>query len=208
MAHPVSILEAHSGSIKGLHLEARSGDSSTVAVASTLASLSNLRKDLSLLPPSSQNGKDVKQGSEVPILPAANGLTEKDDLDTDMKDASDDNDEPGVLVDEKNDVISPGVENGNLNLDNVALDSVDAESGKVRPLLQVLAGSSASDFDLSGSISKIFEEQRNFRELFKDFDPPTSALTRGQTFKNALQQGVVDFNTIDVTFDNFPYYLW
>ncbi|KAK4732251.1 hypothetical protein R3W88_025239 [Solanum pinnatisectum] len=209
LAHPVSILEAHSGSIKGLHLEARSGDPSTVAVASTLASLSNLRKDLSLLPPSSQNDKDVKQGSEVPILPAASGLslTEKDDLDTDMKDASDGNDEPGVLVDEKNDVISPGIENGNLNLDNVVLDSVDAEIGKVQPLLQVLAGSSASEFDSSGSISKIFEEQRNFRELLKDIDPPISALTRHQTFKNALQQGVVDFNTIDVTFENFPYYL-
>ncbi|KAH0638097.1 uncharacterized protein [Solanum tuberosum] len=209
LAHPVSILEAHSGSIKGLRLEARSGDPSTVAVASTLASLSNLRKDLSLLPPSSQNDKDVKQGSEVPILPAASGLslTEKDDLDTDMKDASDGNDEPGVLVDEKNDVISPGIENGNLNLDNVVLDSVDAEIGKVQPLLQVLAGSSASEFDLSGSISKIFEEQRNFRELLKDIDPPISALTRRQTFKNALQQGVVDFNTIDVTFENFPYYL-
>ncbi|KAK6780777.1 hypothetical protein RDI58_022961 [Solanum bulbocastanum] len=209
LAHPVSILEAHSGSIKGLHLEARSGDPSTVAVASTLASLSNLRKDLSLLPPSSQNDKDVKQGSEVPILPAASGLslTEKDDLDTDMKDASDGNDEPGVLVDEKSDVISPGIENGNLNLDNVVLDSVDAEIGKVQPLLQVLAGSSASEFDLSGSISKIFEEQRNFRELLKDIDPPISALTRHQTFKNALQQGVVDFNTIDVTFENFPYYL-
>ncbi|KAL3359368.1 hypothetical protein AABB24_016104 [Solanum stoloniferum] len=209
LAHPVSILEAHSGSIKGLRLEARSGDPSTVAVASTLASLSNLRKDLSLLPPSSQNDKDAKQGSEVPILPAASGLslTEKDDLDTDMKDASDGNDEHGVLVDEKNDVISPGIENGNLNLDNVVLDSVDAEIGKVQPLLQVLAGSSASEFDLSGSISKIFEEQRNFRELLKDIDPPISALTRRQTFKNALQQGVVDFNTIDVTFENFPYYL-
>ncbi|XP_059295033.1 uncharacterized protein LOC132048122 isoform X1 [Lycium ferocissimum] len=206
-AHPVSILEAHSGSIKGLHLEARSGDPSTVAVASTLASLSNLRKDLSLLPPSSQNGKDVKQGSEVPILPAGSGVTEKDDLDTDMKDASECNDVPGVLVDEKNDVISPDVENGNLNLDNAALDSVDAEIGKVRPLLRVLAGSSASEFDLSGSISKIFEEKRNFRDLFKDFDPPISALTRRQTFKNALQQGVVDFTNIEVAFEKFPYYL-
>ncbi|KAM3326345.1 putative protein isoform X1 [Capsicum chacoense] len=207
LVHPVSVVEAHSGSIKGLHLEARSGDPSTVAVASTLASLSNLRKDLSLLSPSSQNGKDVKQGSEVPILPPVNGVREKDYLDTDMKDASDCNDVPGALMDEKNDVISPGVENGNLSLDNVALDSVDAEIGKVRPLLRVLAGSSASEFDLSGSISKIFEEQRNFRELLKDFDPPVSALTRRQTFKKALEQGVIDFNTIEVSFDNFPYYL-
>ncbi|XP_016464729.1 uncharacterized protein LOC107787644 isoform X1 [Nicotiana tabacum] len=205
-AHSVSILGAHSGSIKGLHLEARSRDPSTVAVASTLASLSNLPKELSLLPPSSQNGKDVKQSSEVPILPAASGVADKDDLDIDMKDASDCNDVPRVLVDEKNDVTSPDVGNGNLNLDNIALDSVDAEIGKVRPLLRVLAGSSASEFGLSG-ISKILEEQRDFRELFKDFDPPISALTRRQAFKNALEQGVLDFNNIEVSFENFPYYL-
>ncbi|KAM3382281.1 hypothetical protein P3S68_007854 [Capsicum galapagoense] len=156
-----NIVKAHSGSIKGLHLEVRSRDPPTVRVASTLAFLSNLQKDLSLLSPLYQNGKDVKQGSKVLTLPPVSGVREKY-LDTDMKDASDYNDVPGALMDEKNDMISPNVENGNLSLDNIALDSVDAEIGKVQPILRMLAGSSASAFDLSGSISKIFEKQRNF----------------------------------------------
>ncbi|PHU07237.1 hypothetical protein BC332_23726 [Capsicum chinense] len=192
LIHPISVVKAHSGSIKGLHLEVRSRDPSTVGVASTLLFLSNLQKDLSLLSPLYQNGKDVKQGSKVLTLPPVSGVREKY-LDTYIKDASDYNDVPSALMDEKNDVISPDVENGNLSLDNIALDSVDAEIGKVRPILRMLAGSSASAFDLSGSISKIFEEQRNFRELLKDFDPPVLALTRHQTSKNALDQGVIDF---------------
>lgn len=212
MPRSVSILEAHSGSVKGLHIEARSGDPSTVAVASTLASLSNFQKEPSLLPPSSQNGKDVKQSSEMPRLPAADGVADKHDLDTEMKDASDHSDLPGVSLCDKTGVISPHTGNENLNLDNGPLDSVDAEIGKIsgvaqelRPLLRVLAGS--SEFDLSGSISKILEERRGIRELFRDLDPPILTSTRRQAFKDALQQGVLDSKNIEVSFENFPYYL-
>ncbi|KAJ8559283.1 hypothetical protein K7X08_003341 [Anisodus acutangulus] len=208
MPHSVSILEAHSGSVKGLHIEGRSGDPSTVAVASALASLSNYQKESSLLPSSSQNGKDVKQGSEMPRLPAANGVADKHDFDAEMKDASDHSDLPGASLCEKTGVISPETENENLNLDGGALDSVDAEIGKIsgvaqelRPLLQVLAAS--SEFD---SISKILEERRGMREL-RDFDPPILTSTRRKAFKDALQQGVLDSKNIEVSFENFPYYL-
>ncbi|PHT80530.1 hypothetical protein T459_18582 [Capsicum annuum] len=208
----VGILEAHSGSVKGLHVEARSGDPSTVAVASTLASLSNFQKESSLLPSSSQNGKDMKQGSELPRLPAANGVADKHDLDAEMKDASDHSDLPDVSQCEKTGVISPDTRNENVNLDSGALDSVDAEIGKIsgvaqelRPLLRVLAGS--SEFDLSGSISKILEERRGIRELLRDFDPPILTSSRRQAFKDALQQGILDSKNIEVSFENFPYYL-
>ncbi|KAJ8527276.1 hypothetical protein K7X08_029753 [Anisodus acutangulus] len=208
MSHSVSILEAHSGSVKGLHIETRSGDPSTVAVASALTSLSNYQKESSLLPPSSQNGKDVKQGSEMPRLPAANGVVDKHDLDAEMKDASDNSDLPGVSLCEKTGVISPETGNENLNLDGGALDSVDAEIGKIsgvaqelRPLLRVLAGS--SEFD---SISKILEERRGMREL-RDFDPPIFTSTRRQAFKDALQHGVLNSKNIEASFENFPYYL-
>ncbi|XP_075075276.1 uncharacterized protein LOC107811247 [Nicotiana tabacum] len=212
LPHPISILEAHSGSVKGLHFEARSGDPSTVAVASALASLSNLEKELSLLPPSSQNGKDVKEGSEMSRLPAANGVADKHDLDIDMKDASDHSDLPGVLLREKTGVISPDTRNENMNLDG-ALDSDDAEIGKIsgaaqelRPLLHVLAGSSA-EFDLSGNFSRNFEERREICKLLRDFDPPILTSTRHQAFKDLLQQGLLDSKNIDVSFENFPYYL-
>ncbi|CAN4101181.1 unnamed protein product [Withania somnifera] len=210
LPHSVSILEAHSGSVKGLHIEARSGDPSAVAVASTLASLSNFQKELSLLPPSSQNSKDVKQSSELPRLPAADGVT--DDLDAEMKDAADHSDLPGVSLCEKTGVISPDTGNENLNLGSGALDSVDAEIGKIsgvaqelRPLLRVLAGS--SEFDLSGRIDKILEERRGIWELPRDFDPPILTSTRRQAFKDALQEGILDSQNIEVSFENFPYYL-
>ncbi|CAN4098235.1 unnamed protein product [Withania somnifera] len=191
----VSILEAHSGSVKGLHIEARSGDPSAVAVASTLASLSNFQKESSLLPPSSQNSKDVKQGSEMSRLPAADEVTDKHDLDAEMKDASDHSDLPGVSLCEKAAVISPDTGNENLNLDSGALDSVDAGIGKI------------SGFDLSGSISKILEERRGIRALLRDFDLPILTSTRQQAFKDALQEGVLDSKNIEVSFENFPYYL-
>ncbi|XP_031121843.1 uncharacterized protein LOC116024943 [Ipomoea triloba] len=208
MPPSVSILEAHSGPVKGVNFEARSGDPSTVAVASTLASLSNLKKELLLLPPSVCNDNDIKQGPEMPALPAASGEPDKHDLDCDMKDVSDHNDAP---LDEKSGAISPDSGNDNLNLENGAIDSYDGEIGKVtgapqelRPLIHMLAGSSTPEFDLSGNISRIIDQRR---ELLKDFDPLISMSTRRQAFKDGLQQTILDSNNIEVSFEDFPYYL-
>ncbi|KAK2990615.1 hypothetical protein RJ640_019895 [Escallonia rubra] len=213
MPPSVSILEAHNGPIKGLHFEARSRDPSAVAGASILASLSNLRKELSLLPPPSRNDDDMQP--EMPTLPSACELSDNHTLDADMKDASDLDDRGAVSLSDKAVVPSPDAVNENLNLDDVGLDaSVDAEFGKVpgathelRPLLRMLAGSSATDFDLSGRISKILDEQREIRELLKDLDPPVLMSTRRQAFKDGLQQGILDPSSIEVSFENFPYYL-
>lgn len=194
-----------------MHCEARSGDSSAVAVASTLASLSNLRKELSVLPPSG-NDDDVQQGSETPKLPSASGVSNNDVDDTEMKDSPDDNDRPGTG--EKTSVPSPNACNDNLNIDPVRVEPVDPEVGKleasaheIRPLLKALAGSAASEFDFSGSISKILDDQREIRELLKDFDTPVLTSTRRQAFKDVLHQGLLDPGNIDVSFENFPYYL-
>ncbi|KAL1559707.1 hypothetical protein AAHA92_10019 [Salvia divinorum] len=87
-AHPsVSILEAHDESKNGLHNEARSGETSAVAVASTLASLPHLTNKLSLIPPSSRNGEEVQQGSEIPSEPSTCKVSDNYIIDTDMEDA-------------------------------------------------------------------------------------------------------------------------
>ncbi|KAM7501228.1 hypothetical protein LguiB_000132 [Lonicera macranthoides] len=196
MPPSVSILEAHNGPIKGLQFEAGSGDPSALAGASVLASFSNLGKELSLVtPPRTDEDNRV--------------------MDAEMKDTSDDNDRAGASLSEK--AVVPSSDNGNENLNGntVGLDaSVDADIRKaseatheLRPLLRILAGSSASDFDLSGSISKILDERREIRELIKDFDPPISISTKRQAFKESLQQGVISSNDIEVSFENFPYYL-
>ncbi|GAV73866.1 AAA domain-containing protein [Cephalotus follicularis] len=167
----VSILEAQSAPIKGMHVEARSGDPSAVAGASILASLSNLRKDLSLLPPPTKTGVSSREKTVVP---------------------------PSDAADES------------LNLDGDAC--MDAHTGKVsgatyelRPLLRMLAGSSTSDL-LNNRISKILDEQREIREILKDLDPIMSS-TRRQAFKDGLQDGILNPECIEISFENFPYFL-
>ncbi|GMQ00054.1 hypothetical protein CsSME_00047293 [Camellia sinensis var. sinensis] len=211
MPPPLSILEAHGAPIKGLHLETRSGDAS---VASILESLSSLRKELSL-PPPSQDDVDVQQGSEMPMLPSACEVSDNRILGAEMKDTSDHDDGAGVSSSLKAVVPSPDAAIENPNLDSIGLDaSGDADIGKVsgeghewRPLLKMLAGLPTSEFGLSFSISKILGERREIRELLKDFDTPILESTRRQAFKDGLQEGILSANNIEVSFENFPYYL-
>ncbi|KAL7172155.1 hypothetical protein ACSBR2_031782 [Camellia fascicularis] len=215
MPPSLSILEAHGGPIKGLQFETRAGDASAVAGASILASLSNLQEELSLLPPPSRNDEDVQQGSEIPTLPSACDVSDNLILDSEMKDVSVRDDGTGGSSSEKAVVPSSDVTSENPNLDTIGLeDAGDADIGKIpgethelRPLLQMLARSPASEFDLSGSISKILDEQRENGELLKDFDSPMLASTMRQAFKDGLQEGIFTANNIEVSFENFPYYL-
>ncbi|GMP39746.1 hypothetical protein CsSME_00010458 [Camellia sinensis var. sinensis] len=132
-----------------------------------------------------------------------------------MNDASIHDDGTGGSSSEKVVVPSSDVTAENLNLDTIALeDTGDADIGKIpgethelRPLLQMLAGSPASEFDLSGSIFKIHDEQRENRELLKDLDSLMLASTMRQAVKDGLQEGIFSANNIEVSFENFPYYL-
>ncbi|XP_071716573.1 uncharacterized protein [Rutidosis leptorrhynchoides] len=191
VAPSVSILEAHD-SLKGLQLEARSRDQSAVAGASILASLSNIQKELSHLPPASRKGKSVPTRlTKQPSVCDDNHV-----IDTEMKDASVGNDNVAADVAPSSDkgVNETETENGN----------VPAATRELRPLLRMLAGSSASsEFD----ILKVLDEGREIRGLIKDIDPPVSLSARRQTYKDNLQQGIIDPENIEVTFDEFPYYL-
>lgn len=208
----MSILEAQSAPINGMQVEARSGDSSAVAGASILASLANLNKDLSLIPPPAKTGKNMQQNTDISSPSSGHG----DDIpDIEMKDSTN-NDEPaGAFTADKTVLASSTTINEDPKIDAVELNAnVDADVGKVaaatcklKPLLRMLAGS-CPEFDLSGSISKILEDQRELRELFKDVDAPTIlASTRRQAFKDSLQQRILNSENIDVSFESFPYYL-
>ncbi|GFQ05709.1 ATPase family aaa domain-containing protein 1 [Phtheirospermum japonicum] len=181
---PVGILEAHGGPVKGLHIEARSGDHSAVAVASTLASLSHL---------TSRNGEDAQQGSEIPSVPSACEVSDNCVVDTDMKDASI----------EKTSDPSPGVANGNLNVGS------KIGNNELRPVLHIVAaGRTAPAFDVTGGLSRILDKHRTFRDQHnKGLNPHVSMLSRHREFKDSLRQGLVDCKDIDVSFENFPYYL-
>ncbi|KAI4349647.1 hypothetical protein L6164_010211 [Bauhinia variegata] len=206
----VSILEAQNAPIKGMHIEARSGDPSAVAGASILASLSNRHKDLSLLPPPSNTGKDIQQNNEVPSLHSAHG----DDTLDNMK-AVTNNDQPGSVVsNEKTVLASSTTANENPSLDINEIDAtMDVDVGKVsracelNSFFRMLAGSGA-EYDLAFNISKILEDRRELRELLKDLDTPTILLSaRQQAFKDRLQQGMLHPDDIGVSFESFPYFL-
>ncbi|KZV54361.1 hypothetical protein F511_03616 [Dorcoceras hygrometricum] len=211
----VSMLESHDKPIKGLHTEARSGDPSAVAVASTLASLSNIREELSLVPPS-HNSEGVHEVSELPSVPLAcevsdspleDAVMKEDNCleDTIMKDTSDRKHGPLLPILEKTSVPSRDV-NKSCNRDTQN-EETDIENNDFRPIMQVLAGSTVSEYDISSSISRILDEHRKFIDQLKDTDPPISVSSRRQAFKDGLQQGLLDCKNSDISFENFPYYL-
>lgn len=206
MPPPVSILEAHGEPINGLHMGARSGDHSTVAVASTLASLSNLSNKLSLLSSSSHDGEDVEQGSEIPSVPSACEVSDNCVVDTGMNNASTHNDHTSASVIEKNGTPSPDITNENLNI-NDEIGKMAGENNDMRPVLHYLSSSTAPVFDISGNLSKILDEHRVPRDQSKASDATTSSSSRHQDFKDGLQKGLMDCNDIDVSFEDFPYYL-
>lgn len=188
----VTMLEAHDGSIEGLHIEARSGDPSAVSVASTLESVTNHPEELSLIPSSSQDAEDAQHAS----LPSDCEMP-----DIRNKDASDPNDGATVSVAEKDGPLSPDVSFKNFN--------VAAENGKSLPQSNDLGPRFplAPKFDISGTISKILDEHRAGRDQGKDSDPPISISSRREAYKVALRQGLLRCDNIDVSFDDFPYYL-
>ncbi|KAE9593817.1 putative adenosinetriphosphatase [Lupinus albus] len=203
---PVSILEAHKAPVKGLC----SGDPSAVAGASILASLSNLHKDFSLLKPPTLFGKNMQQSTEISMSSLPFG--HKDDtLDNGIKDARNDNKLAGAVSAERSILASSIAANENPSLDNMDLDAILGEDvGKnsgvtceLRPLLKMLAGS-CSEFDSNGSISKILEERSELRDLLKEVE---LASTDRQIFKENLQQGILNPDNIEVSFESFPYYL-
>ncbi|XWS31706.1 hypothetical protein CRYUN_Cryun23aG0099200 [Craigia yunnanensis] len=192
----VSILEAQTAPINGI-IEARSGDPSAVAGAATiLASLS------------------TKENSEMSTLPSGCDVSDDCVPEVDMDCAS--NTDPATASSrEKTVAPQPDAANENPNLDRLGLDdSLDADNTKIpgagdplRPLLRILAGTS-TDFDFTGSIAKILDEQREIREMLKEFEPLTALIsTKRQAFKDTLQEGILDPENIDVSFENFPYYL-
>ncbi|XP_010259604.1 PREDICTED: uncharacterized protein LOC104598971 isoform X2 [Nelumbo nucifera] len=184
-----------------------------VAGASILASLSNLRKDLSLTPPA-QTGEEVQHDLERQTLPTG-CIPDIEITCHNRKDISEHVEETGVSSSEKAPVIlSPDNASDNpVHLDGAGLNTrLDAEVGKIpgtnyelRPLLRMLTGSSLPDFELSGSVFKSIDEQR---EILKDFGRPTIlSSTKQQAFKDSLRQGILSSSNIEVSFDNFPYYL-
>ncbi|XP_042034718.1 uncharacterized protein LOC121781088 isoform X1 [Salvia splendens] len=193
----VSMLEVHEGPVKGLHIEARSGDPSDVPFAATLESITSHPEELFLLPSSSQDAGDAQHVSEIPALPSTCEIADR------HKDASDLKDVAMLPVAETDGVLSPDV--------SIKKFNVAAENVKTLPQSNALGHrfpiSIAPKFDISGTISKILDEHKAVRDQGKDSDPPISISSRCEAYKDALRQGLLHCDNIDVSFQDFPYYL-
>ncbi|KAM0948537.1 putative transcription factor interactor and regulator FHA-SMAD family [Dioscorea sansibarensis] len=178
----LSMTETQVSPARGIQLEARSGDPSAVAGASILASLSNHRKDIPVPHPGS-NSHNIHQGPETPTLPS-------------VCDASD--------------IVLPDLDiNGDLErgpTDHNGVDGPPASDFAANEAFQLSTiESPAADLDLSGNMFKVSEDQREVR---KDLDSPDVLPTnRFQIFKDGLRQGVLSACDLQVSFDDFPYYL-
>ncbi|KAF8116512.1 hypothetical protein N665_0017s0068 [Sinapis alba] len=198
------LFEARGGRV---HSETRAGESSAVDGASILASLSKYR-NLHLRPPIAKSAKR-QQNPEVPQEPpSCNDCTS----DTDMNDADSNNDHAAIASVEKTVASTSYTANENLNADGSGLDPFQEAVGgnppasgyEIRPILRLLGESSS--LDIRG-ISKLLDERREVRELLREFDISSTISTRRQAFKDSLRGGVLIAQDIDVSLDNFPYFL-
>ncbi|PKU78789.1 Katanin p60 ATPase-containing subunit A1 [Dendrobium catenatum] len=201
----------HGVIVNGIQCGTRSGDSSTFAGASILASLSNPRKGEVTRTPPASNAENDHEGLETATLPStsiASGSIPGRDCDFQLRGNTDHN---GVAVTDGNKA------SATVPVDLVSSLGVDAyfdaelakRSGtnfELRPLLRMLEKSSNAELDLSGNL---FRTSEGHRELQKDLEGLAANLTnsRSQTFKERLRQGILSPCSIQVTFENFPYYL-
>ncbi|KAF9671691.1 hypothetical protein SADUNF_Sadunf12G0073900 [Salix dunnii] len=201
----VKSAEVHSSLGKLLQLERRSGDPSAVAGASILASLSSLRPDLSRWKSPGQTASKIHNGTEVP---AQSGVHDGAEAELDGMEG---NSTPNLGSAKAAEV---GAINQNLPHDS-SQDS-GTEAGNVNisgmndligPFFRMLARSSSCKQKLSKNICKQVLEERN--EWPKDSQlASTSGMSlRCAVFKDDLHAGILDGKNIEVSFDNFPYYL-
>ncbi|XP_011044169.1 PREDICTED: uncharacterized protein LOC105139438 isoform X1 [Populus euphratica] len=201
----VKSAEVHSSLGKLLQLERRSGDPSAVAGASILASLSSLRPDLSRWKSPGQTASKMHHGTEVPAQSVVHGGAEVE------LDGMEGNSTPNLGSDKAAEV---GAINQNLPHDCSQDSGTEAGNVKIsgmndliRPFFRMLARSSSCKQKLSKNICKQVLEERN--EWLKDSQlASTSGMSlRCAVFKEDLHAGILNGKNIEVSFDNFPYYL-
>ncbi|XP_021898049.1 uncharacterized protein LOC110814778, partial [Carica papaya] len=197
--------EIHNSLGKYMQLERRTGDPSAVAGASILASLSSLGHDLARWKLPSQSTSKINQATEVPTNSAVQNGMEIG------ADGTDGNSAANIGSDKAAD---SGATNKNLQLDNNQDPGIEAGNVKLsgvndllRPFLRMFAPSTSCNLKLSKSICKqVFDERI---ERTRDSQPPsTSGMpSRCTVFREEIRGGILDGRDLEVSFDNFPYYL-
>ncbi|CAJ2644426.1 unnamed protein product [Trifolium pratense] len=197
--------EVQSGVGKFMQLERRSGDPSAVAGASILASLSNLRQDLTRWKSPSQTASKPHQAADVSIHTVLPDGTEIE------LDGLEGNSTPNIGTDKaadaeasnKNSPMECDPEDAGAEPGNVKFSGVN---DLLRPFFRILAGSTTCKLKLSKSICKQVLEERNGAEDTQAASTSGTSV-RCSVFKEDAHAAILDEKELEVSFDNFPYYL-
>ncbi|KAL5146148.1 ATPase family AAA domain-containing protein FIGL1 [Glycine soja] len=182
----VKAAEIQGGAGKFFQFERRAGDPSAVAGASILASLSSLRPELTRWKSPSQTAHKPQQGTDV-----SSHSVFPDGTETEL-DGLEGNSAPNVATDKAFDV---GASDKNSPMDCVP-DDAGAEAGNVK-----ISGVNA----FLGPFFRVFEERNGTRDA--QAASTSSASVRCAVFKEDVHAAILDGKEIEVSFDNFPYYL-
>ncbi|CAL4982830.1 unnamed protein product [Urochloa decumbens] len=210
----VSLSEPTVASAKRIRPDKRAGETSAVAGTEMLASASNLPKDIAAVPPASAG-----ENSQRVVRPMASSASDKSKGRAVSPDKECENEENANEVNSNIEDSSMDVAAAPVSPDDAANDTcqqngfspdghLGAEIGKIatykiRPVLRMFAGSTVPEFDLTGDVFKALEDQRDIIRDLSASVPPS----RCQAFKDGMKQGIISPSDIDVTFENFPYYL-
>ena len=187
-----------------MQIERRTGDPSAVAGASILASLSSLRQDLTRWKSPSQSGSKPHLATDVSSHSVLHDAAENE-LDG-LEGNSAPNEGPDKAADvgasDKNSPMDCDRDDAGTEAGNVKLSGVN---DFLRPFFRILAGSSCK-LKLSKSICKqVLEERNGTRDTQAASSSGTSV--RCAVFKEDVHAAILDGKDIEVSFDNFPYYL-
>ncbi|KAM0824900.1 hypothetical protein ACQ4PT_069912 [Festuca glaucescens] len=180
----ISLLEPPSAGVKHIHMENRTEVTSAAAGTEILASVSNQSKDLPGVPPASA-GED----NQRLVQPIASSASDKS----------------------KGRCISPDKEcengeNTNEANSNIEDSPMDVSATPISPDAVVNDTSRQTGFGSNAHLDEIALEDQ--RDLITDLNTSASLPpSRCQAFKDGMKQGIISPSDIEVTFENFPYYL-
>uniref|UniRef100_A0A6N2NFN8 Uncharacterized protein n=1 Tax=Salix viminalis TaxID=40686 RepID=A0A6N2NFN8_SALVM len=201
----VKSTEVQSNMGKNFQLERRSGDPSDVAGASILASLSSLRPDLSRRKSPGKTTSKIHHGTDSPAQSVIHDGSEVE------LDGMEGNTTPNLGSDKAAEV---GAINHNLPHDCSQDSGTEAGNVKISgmndligPFFRMLARTSSYKQKLSKNVCKQVLEERNVWAKDSQLALTSGMSLRCAVFKEDLLAGTLDGKNIEVSFDNFPYYL-
>ncbi|KAF7043056.1 hypothetical protein CFC21_052502 [Triticum aestivum] len=179
----VGLLEPPVAGVKHIHMENRTEVTSTVAGTEMLASVSSQSKDLAAVPPASA---EENQRVVQPIISSASDKSKGHCISPDKE--------------------CENGENTNEANSNIEDSPMDVVATPISPDAVANDTSRQNGFGSDAHLDEIALEDQ--RDLIRDLNTSASLPpSRCQAFKDAMKQGIISPSDIEVTFENFPYYL-